>query len=217
MTFDGQKIIVNVDSDKYGRSYLDFCLDVKLNDNANVGSIGNEITSIVTVTDDPYVENSTVELQNSVTMTTYGLELTSLGEASSDGTTPALTGAKYEIYTDSGLTADSKIGDFTVENADGTVTFTGVPAGTVYLKQVRAPAGYQLIKETIEVSITGDGSIDTDNDEYYEVITTNSAMWYLPLTGGKGTIIYTMIGLIVIILSSLAIIKYKKNLNLNKN
>ena len=180
--------------------------DVWLNNYATVGKDGNEIKAIMTATDDPYVEGSVSEIEITNTIYTYGLELTNL---SRDDST-LLKGAKYEVYSkyeDSILS--NKIGEFTVDD-DGKATLAGVPSGTIYLKQVKAPTGYQLIKDVISVEIATDDATAGTQEGYYQVIVRNDAMWYLPSTGGIGTILYTLIGLIVIGCSSFIIVYYRK-------
>lgn len=203
ISFDNKKVVIVMNPD----SNVTVVFDIWLNDKAIVGDDGNVIKTSLTVTEDPYVENSTIDLTLENTIYTYGLEVTSL---SSDDSM-LLKGAKYEIYskyTDSVL--KNKIGEFTVGD-DGKASFAGVPSGTIYLKQVKAPTGYQLIKEPIAVEIATEGATAGTKEGYYQVITYNDAMWYLPSTGGVGTVIYTLIGLVVIGISSVFVIKYKKS------
>ena len=202
ISFVDNKIIIEITQNEYFLLGFSFWL----NDKAIVGDAGNVIKTTLTVTDDPYVENSTTNLELENTIYTYGLELTNLSKDDSI----LLKGAKYEIYskyTDSDL--KNKIGEFTV-GEDGKASFAGVPAGTIYLKQVKAPIGYQLIKEPIAVEIATEGATAGTKEGYYKVITYNDTMWYLPSTGGIGTILYTVIGLLVIGLSTYAIVYYRK-------
>ena len=84
------------------------------------------------------------------------------------------------------------------------------------LKQVKSPIGYQLIKEPISVEIATEDAQPGTQEGYYQVITYNDAMWFLPSTGGIGTILYTVIGLLVIGVSIFSIIYLrKKNFSTN--
>ena len=181
------------------------CFDVWTNNNAAVGPSGNAIKSTLTIPENPYVDGSISEIEITNTIYTYGLELTSFNN---DNTT-LLKGAKYEVYSKEDLSSNSLIGEFEV-GEDGTGTFAGVAEGTVYLKQTKAPTGYQLIKEVIPVKIATEDATDTDNDYYYEVSTSNQKMWFLPSTGGMGTIIYTVVGLVIIGIAGVALVKYRK-------
>ena len=212
ITLEDKKITITLtEPDKYKYALIIF--DFWLNENATVGIEGNEIKASLTVAEEPYVENGTTNLEITNTIYTYGLELTSYN----NDNTILLKGAKYEVYTKEDLSTDSLLGEFEV-GEDGTGTFAGVAEGAVYLKQTKAPAGYQLMKETIPVKIATEDSTDTDSDYYYEVTTSNQKMWFLPSTGGAGTIIYTLIGLGIIIASSIGIIYYrKKKQNNTKN
>lgn len=102
---------------------------------------------------------------------------------------------------------------------DGHITLKGLsPDSTYYLKKVKAPKEYQIQDEEIEikVSATGEmtsniGTISNENDKYSLTI-TNKKNSLLPTTGGKGPIIYTFIGLLLIIISLVLInIKNKKD------
>lgn len=205
---ENKKVTLDFNSDLYTIIVFDIWLD----DDTIIGIEGNKIKTTLTVTNDPYVENDTTDLEIENTIITYGLEITSLGKENTDGTYPLLTGAKYEVYANydsQTKTLSKKIGEAeTGEN--GTTTFAGVPAGTIYLKQIKAPTGYQLIKDPIVVKIATEDATAGTQEGYYAISTSNDAMWYLPITGGKGTIIYTLIGLVIIAISAAGFIYYRK-------
>ena len=78
---------------------------------------------------------------------------------------------------------------------------------TIYIVQTQAPLGYR-VADPIEVDLS---ELTLDNNNYFTVNATNSpAILIFPTTGGTGTIIYTVIGLIIIVGSGIFIIKYKK-------
>lgn len=98
-----------------------------------------------------------------------------------------------------------------ITNADGEFLIEGLAAGTYYLHETKAPTytnadgetkSYRLLTSPEEVTIAGDSSNT-------EVIVENSkSAWYLPQTGGLGTILFTVIGLT---LMGLALIVLRRN------
>jgi len=84
----------------------------------------------------------------------------------------------------------------------------GLTQGTYLLVEVQAPTGYNPFTNpiTLEVGPT------TANDEFIVVATiTNSSDFELPLTGGAGTLLFTIIGLSLIGGSVLFVIMYARS------
>ena len=90
--------------------------------------------------------------------------------------------------------------------AQGTVTFTGIPAGTYSLKEIKAPDGYTLLTSEITVVIEN-GAVRTvtpntiqheSNGTTATVTVPNSTGITLPSTGGAGTTLFTIGGLLLI-------------------
>ena len=100
-------------------------------------------------------------------------ETTVTSEITSTSTYKApLAGAKFKLYTDEGLTEeytpkkpDGTQGEAVVyeTDADGRITITGLDAGTYYLQESEAPAGFvrdtqkhkvEIIAETESVNVT---------------------------------------------------------------
>ena len=124
--------------------------------------------------------------------------------------TKKLGGAVFEIYSDLALT--KKVGSVTT-NEDGFAEFYGLKEGKYYLKEVTAPTGYSLLKRPIEIEIKYDESlVDGDTDEYCGPIAdiSNTKVSALPITGGMGTIIFTLIGILLLSGASIGIIYYRK-------
>ena len=71
----------------------------------------------------------------------------------------------------------------------------------------KAPTGYVVSKNAVEIEIS-----KASVEEGYQLVEiTNNAAGLLPFTGGMGTIVYTIIGLIIIAGASIGIVSYKKS------
>ncbi len=110
-------------------------------------------------------------------------------------------------------TLDEKI----VTPSDGKVTVQGLKAGTYYLKETKAPEGYHLLKQPIKVVITPTYTGETGKLEKYTITYTyegqetlvennsnpleveNKNGTILPNTGGMGTVVFTVVSVVLIL------------------
>ncbi|MEB8171518.1 SpaA isopeptide-forming pilin-related protein [Macrococcus caseolyticus] len=100
-----------------------------------------------------------------------------------------LPGAKFELRNSAG----DLIGTLTT-GPDGKVLFKALPLGNYTLKEVQAPKNYQLNSELINITVK--------NDEKVIVKVPNkSNSDILPNTGGTGTIFYTLLGLLIMVIA----------------
>lgn len=196
ITLEDNKIIIEYETFHYMSDNLLALLSLKLNENAKLGSSGNVITTKFYYANDPFDPNSEAVVEFSNTAYTYGIELQNYGDSTDK---VVLNNSQFEVYSDKEL--KNKVGDITI--IDGIGTLKGVAEGTYYLKQTKAPTGYKLSTDTISFEI------DTTK-EYTSLEIISAESGFLPSTGGIGTIIYTLIGLMVVGLSTLLIIKYRK-------
>ena len=98
-------------------------------------------------------------------------------------------------------------------DAQGKLVVTGLGAGTYYLYETKAPKGYNLLKEPIEIVITcelkddgtllsknctidGEGTNDTDGDGDFDFEVVNNSGTQLPETGGMGTTLIYAAGIL---------------------
>lgn len=148
----------------------------------------------------------------------------------------ALAGAEFMLSTDPNCTDESKTLKFTLNNdtnkyrfaADGNATLTslnngridieGLKAGTYYLKETKAPDGYNLLKKIQKIEIGEDGSIKLYKDVItgdYDVITgdvkvKNNSGIELPSTGGMGTTLIYLAGIVLVVLSGYVLISKRR-------
>lgn len=107
--------------------------------------------------------------------------------------------------------------------AEGKTTFTGLKEGTYYLKETKAPAGYNSLEKDVEVKITATydettgkltgSSATSNNGQYIQVESiANKAGAVLPSTGGIGTTIFYVLGSILALGAAVLLI-VKKRMN----
>lgn len=113
-----------------------------------------------------------------------------------------------------------------ITDDNGAATFNGLAAGTYYLKETKAPDGYNTQKEDAKVEIKAvyntDGTLKADADgcklkqdaegkHYYQVESiANKAGAVLPSTGGIGTTIFYVLGSILALGAAVLLIAKKR-------
>lgn len=174
---------------------------------------------------------------------TYPLDINKTKKGSEE----KLAGAKFRLYSsedDANANAESKaikvspvvagvagnyvvdpISDNTVfesvESIDGkgyNLYVNGLAAGTYYLVETEAPAGYNKLTAPIKVVITKDGDDWTisqdDNPETDKIIDVeNSTGSILPSTGGMGTIAFTVVAALLVLGVAVSFIRDRKKEN----
>ena len=117
-----------------------------------------------------------------------------------------LTGAEYKLYSNSGVTN---------EIAHGLV-FDLEPGNTYYLKESRAPTGYQISTSIIPINVSDTGVITmtgytvNGSNGNYTVVLTDDKINMLPNTGGVGTYIFILGGLCLVVFSAIGYYLYIK-------
>lgn len=171
-----------------------------------------------------YGDNSTESADSTTNTYTYGIPVfkhTGTGENKQ-----ALAGAEFELYTDAKCTEANAL-KFTKNDAGkyrydehGKVTLTslnngmieieGIKEGTYYLKETKAPKGYNLLKDAIAITIDTNGEITINEGEVTQVDVQNNAGSLLPSTGGMGTTIFYIAGALLVLISGVVLIAKKR-------
>ena len=88
-----------------------------------------------------------------------------------------------------------------VTNTDGTVKIKGLDVGTYYFKEITAPKGYSVRQDSVNATL----GVTTENGKdgvAIKALTATTEMRdtklsSLPSTGGMGTYLFTIIGVVV--------------------
>lgn len=94
-----------------------------------------------------------------------------------------------EFYDTASITGETAKVLEALSDGEGKLTFHGLAYGTYYIVETKAPAGYNLLANPIEVEI------DETSHTEGEVITVKNTKFVLPETGGMGTALFTILGL----------------------
>ena len=174
-------------------------------------------TATLTYNPNPY-EDTTVTPPDTTDQFTYGFVFNK-----TDSNHTALAGATFELYDAAGTTAITDASGtaltFTtaVSNSKAYVYWEGLAAGTYTVKETNAPAGYVPVADftvTLSSSVcTGDNPATDATEDYYLVITddvVNNSGAQLPSTGGIGTTIFYVAGIVLVLGAAAIIIARRK-------
>ena len=162
------------------------------------------------------------------TLVTAKIELLKIGN---DNETNVLPNAEFKMYSDANcteqITQDSAgvgYGTATTDEeghvsydgviktgADGKASLGTLTPGNYYLKETKAPAGYELLNEIITITVNTDGKVTYSQPSYsksqsewpkqdettgvYTIAVNNTSGSELPRTGGMGVMPFTVGGL----------------------
>lgn len=144
-----------------------------------------------------------------------------------------LAGAEFILSTDPNCVDDTKnlkftkntegkyrydkTGSTTLTSLDkgrdkGRIDVEGLKAGTYYLKETKAPDGYNLLKKPVTITIDSEGKIYVDGSGEVnngDVRVQNNSGTLLPNTGGVGTTMIYLVGA-VLVLGSVVVLVTKR-------
>lgn len=201
---EGQKITIDFDVTKINSTSVKVTYKARLNNNAIIGGNNNNSAQLE-YSNDPYGDGtSTTPISSDgpgvVVIKTYSL---SILKHERNNEANALANATFEIYRDQNLT---DLQGTVTTGADGRVTVKGLKEGSYWLKETKSPAGYSIIKDAIQVTIA-----DADaTDGVINVKVSNAKVGVLPITGGMGTIIFTVSGAVLMIGAIWFVLAYRK-------
>ena len=97
----------------------------------------------------------------------------------------------------------------------GKFAIQGLDAGTYYLKEIKAPKGYNKLKDPVKVVIAENGNITVGEDSTIvtEVKVLNNTGTILPSTGGNGTSLIYFLGAVLALVSGVVLITKQRMKN----
>lgn len=139
-------------------------------------------------------------------------------------TQTGLADAQFKLYNDKACKDEVKLtkaddltyrvdpkGNATmVSPIDGRFNVNGLKAGTYYLKEMAAPKGYNKLANPIKVTIDNEGNITADDKTTTEVGVENKSGTLLPSTGGMGTTLIYLAGIVLVVLSGYVLISKRR-------
>ena len=189
-----------------------------INENAVVGVDGNTNEVILDYNRTPDSDTTGIKGETIPKVYTYGLVLHKTNKDNEK-----LHDAKFSLYkveTDAeGKETEKLIANELTTGTDGKFTFKGLDLGTYRLEETQAPEGYTLLTDKIEFTISDvdeDGNVETETDGFTQeggyVTTTviNNKGFSLPSTGGMGTYLFTLGGIVIMAGAAFALIAMKK-------
>lgn len=147
-------------------------------------------------------------------------------KTSQDGATP-LPDAVFSLYTELGYNADPKMTSKINLTSDqnGKIDLGGLAYGKYYLVETKAPSGYNLLTDPVEITVNANGvqykqitnSLSLSNEgvsggreEGYTLVVTNDAGVELPSTGGPGTGMLYLLGILVTALAAASLVMKRR-------
>ena len=117
------------------------------------------------------------------------------------------------VFVDFYDTADmsgEKVSEVTT-GEDGKAVFYGLAYGTYYLVETKAPAGYNLLTEPIVVTVNAYSHLTENSDQAADnTIHVVNTRFVLPDTGGMGTTMFTVVGIVIIGAACLLLLSNRK-------
>lgn len=180
---------VLANDDFYSNVSVEAVYTATVNTNAVIGGAGNPNKVDLSYTNS-YNQTSTIE-GNEVKVFTFDLTVI---KVDANNTATKLSGAGFTLYTDNACTSVATNGAEVTTGSDGTATFTGLKAGTYYLKETTAPAGYNINSTVYKVNISDNGTVANANGETITQVEVGDTPLLTPNTGGMGTMMFTIGG-----------------------
>ena len=210
-----------------------FTYSAVLNKDAVVGIDPVKNAAMIKYTNSPDGGTETTK-EDTVIVKTYDLTITKRAENEGGN---VLAGAEFKLYKGESAIPDQLVKvvkvdekgtyrvaeaeehgtalDTVVTPASGIVTIKGLDKGIYTLEEVKAPDGYNKLNDTIKVTITATSNKDDGTDVIVggdnNLTVVNKAGTLLPETGGKGTVLFTIIGAIGVAVILLSFVSSKKN------
>ena len=216
---DKQQITITIPATQVKANHgktVELVYKAKLNSNATV-NVGQDNTAHLTYGNYTGLETEPVSVK------TFGIKLKKLAGSKENPTELAERAgdAMFTLYDASNnkitLTKDAASNTYKVNptaltsdailagEKSGEATINGLKNGTYYLVEDVAPKGYNKLTEKVTVEIVGN-----EADGYMHAVVYNNAGIKLPSTGGMGTTVFAIVGLLVMAGAAVTLIVKKR-------
>ena len=173
----------------------------------NVGSNETDQITKLNSTDLPeliesFVNAGLVKIQGSIEIT----------KVDKNDNTKVIEGARFKLekLDQNGNVDSTYTPQELTTGEDGKIKFDGLEVGKYRVTETKAPEGYELLKSSKDVEITGD-------NKDIKLIAENELKLHLPKTGSINcTAVFTTIGLTLVCIAIVLVIKNKKKIILRK-
>ena len=195
-----------------------------VNENAVIGGEGNPNESKI-----EYGESGKTTTTPPSQTKTYTWEFGVFKYEMKDGKETARSGAKFVLYKTeeektlyaqadenykiTGWTEDKTLAKVFVSPDNGKFTISGLDSDTYYLEEIEAPAGYNVLKEPVTVTITNEGKVNVSEENpngVTEVKVLNQTGAELPSTGGAGTTAFYVVGSVLVLAAVVLLVTRKR-------
>ncbi len=210
--------------------------NAKLNGNGEVGITPNTNEAYLKYSNNPYNNEQITQTTTQITYTyTIDLNLSKIAELKNEDSEKVyLSGAEFEIYSEPNKVEErTAIATITTDEL-GKCLYSSLGSGTYYLKEIKAPDGYNKLREEIELEVnaicdelgTITWTVEEKNNNnliYAQMVekkgTTipeiklqveNKSGFQLPVTGGTGIRIFVLLGLSIMLLAVISLKSNKK-------
>lgn len=98
-------------------------------------------------------------------------------------------------------------------NTQGKIEIDGLDADTYYLREIKAPAGYNGLGQDVEVKITGATKAEDSATLTYTTVVAeinNQSGTELPSTGGMGTTVFYILGSVLVLGAAVVLVTRKR-------
>lgn len=245
---------INNASDKNPK--FTFTYSATLNEDAVLGTTGNQnsVNFTYNYTNNPTPDSDVTSNDHKTTVYTWGIDLTKQGEnedtklkdvaftlekQSGTGENVSYTTMKFEKFENKAYyvpSADTTAKETITTAENGKLYIRGLKSGTYRLTETKTNAGYQLLKDPIEIVITGNNetgaatvtvagkSVTLTKDTLNEgsksalipITVVNHIGFSLPKTGAAGIARNTMIGMAIVCICAFLLMSGSKKKRENR-
>ena len=121
---------------------------------------------------------------------------------------------KFKLNAENKYRYNKTDGNIVLTSLDkGRIDIEGLKAGTYYLKETKAPDGYNLLKKPVTITIDSEGKIYVDGSGEVnngDVRVQNNSGTLLPSTGGAGTTMIYLVGAVLVLGSGVVLVTKRR-------